>query len=341
MPVIQHNKPKHLNLIIIGVVFIALCAAGTYLYQNWSVWLQTSVAWQRQLNLLLSELLQSTQRDPLQAGSLLVAVSFLYGLLHALGPGHGKLIISTYIATHPTRLKQSVILSLLASLLQGAVAIVLVSAVLVVFQLSTRHLNMVSLYSEKLSYGFVVLLGALCCYKAFHQWRKARNKRTASVLHIQRLLPLNSTSISAIKTPPKMAPLCQCGHQHVVSSQQLQASLRTQAILVLSMGLRPCSGALLVLLFSYVIGVYTWGIFAALAMAMGTAFTISLIALFVYFMRHHAMRLTKTQGISFSPYWRALLYLCTGLIFILLGVLMYQSVMLTETASPLLSPRIR
>lgn len=128
-------------------------------------------------------------------------------------------------------------------------AIVLVSAVLVVFQLSTRHLNMVSLYSEKLSYGFVVLLGALCCYKAFHQWRKARNKRTASVLHIQRLLPLNSTSISAIKPPPKMAPLCQCGHQHVVSSQQLQASLRTQAILVLSMGLRPCSGALLVLLF--------------------------------------------------------------------------------------------
>ncbi|WP_237073146.1 hypothetical protein [Providencia stuartii] len=97
----------------------------------------------------------------------------------------------------------------------------------------------------------------------------------------------------------------------------------------------------MVLLFSYVIGVYTWGIFAALAMAMGTAFTISLIALFVYFMRHHAMRLTKTQGISFSPYCRALLYLCTGLIFILLGVLMYQSLMLTETASPLLSPRIR
>lgn len=79
MPVIQHNKPKHLNLIIIGVVFIALCAAGTYLYQNWSVWLQTSVAWQRQLNLLLSELLQSTQHDPLQAGSLLVAVSFYMG----------------------------------------------------------------------------------------------------------------------------------------------------------------------------------------------------------------------------------------------------------------------
>lgn len=331
------------RLKIIGAVLLLVVIAGVsyQIYQYWPLWLKTSVIWQRQLNLSLTELLQSTREQPFQAGLLLMGVSFLYGLLHAIGPGHGKLIITTYIATQPTRLKQSVVLSLLASLLQGLVAIILVSLILIIFQLSTRHLHMVGQYSEKLSYAFVILLGVLCCFKALRQWWRIRKKNTTPVLRIQSLSTLSTKPNAVIKPPSNLEPICGCGHQHVPAQHQLQTSLKTQAIVVLSMGLRPCSGALLVLLFSYVIGVYQWGILAALAMAVGTALTICAIALFVYSMRGVATQIAKSKGFAWSPYWGIAISLCAGMLFILLGILMYQSLILSEVVSPLLSPRSR
>ncbi len=66
---------------------------------------------------------------------------------------------------------------------------------------------------------------------------------------------------------------CGCGHQHLPAPEQLQAGddWRARAAIVLSMGMRPCSGAIMVLLFSKVIGVFGWGMAAALAMAAGTS----------------------------------------------------------------------
>ncbi|MFY3770586.1 nickel/cobalt transporter [Providencia manganoxydans] len=177
MSVIQTINASRLKIMGSVLLLVVIAGVSYQIYQYWPLWLKTSVIWQRQLNLSLTELLQSTQEQPFHAGLLLIGVSFLYGLLHAIGPGHGKLIITTYIATQPTQLKQSVVLSLLASLLQGLVAIVLVSVILIIFQLSTRHLHMVGQYSEKLSYAFVILLGVLCCFKALRQGWKIRQKK--------------------------------------------------------------------------------------------------------------------------------------------------------------------
>lgn len=334
----QHYLPSF--KIIFSSLLLMIIIAAYFLHQNWDSWLQYSVVWQRSLNRSLTELLQATSTDPWQAGILLMGSSFLYGLLHAIGPGHGKLIITTYIATQPARLKQSVILSLLASLLQGLVAIILVSTILIVFQLSTRHLNSVSLYSEKISYGFVILLGVLCCIKACQQLWKIKRKPRVAKPTLLSMKPLNSTESMILQRKSHLEINCGCGHQHVVSSHHFPTSLRSQALIVLSMGLRPCSGALLVLLFSYVIGVYQWGILAAMAMAVGTALTICSIAFVVYFLRDLALRLTTKQQATLSPYWGIILNLCAGVIFILLGILMFQSLMITEMRSPLFSPRI-
>ena len=53
-------------------------------------------------------------------------------------------------------------------------------------------------------------------------------------------------------------------------------------MIVLSMGMRPCSGAIMVLLFSKVTGVFGWGMLSALAMAAGTSLTISSLALLLH-----------------------------------------------------------
>ncbi len=71
-----------------------------------------SAVWQRALNVELSRLLQAVAENPAAAGLSLLGFSFAYGILHALGPGHGKVVITTWLATHPSKLKSSIGLTL-------------------------------------------------------------------------------------------------------------------------------------------------------------------------------------------------------------------------------------
>ncbi|MBP6120790.1 MULTISPECIES: nickel/cobalt transporter [Providencia] len=338
----SHTAFPTKSAIIYAIVIIMILLGGWQIYQHWGMWLKQSIFWQKQLNQGLSALLQETTEAPLYAGSMLVGGSFLYGLLHALGPGHGKLIITTYIATQATHLKQSVIISLLASLLQGIVAIVLVSTILILFQLSTKHLNQASQYAEQFSYILVMMLGAVLCLAAIRQWWRLKNKPHPSFQTIKYIQSLNE-NVSCIVSPTHLQTQdqCHCGHKHVIQQSELQQSIKSNILIILSMGIRPCSGALLVLLFSYVIDVYPWGIIAALAMAAGTAMTICGIAIFVHFMRYSAFKFSQSNGIRLHPYWHVGLKLFAGIIFILMGLLMYQSLMMSDMASPLLSPRPR
>ncbi|HBY5838987.1 TPA: hypothetical protein MIZ10_29950, partial [Klebsiella pneumoniae] len=86
------------------------------------------------------------------------------------------------------------------------------------------------------------------------------------------------------------------------------------------------SGALLVLLFSSVIGVFHWGIIAVFAMALGTGITLCMIAWFVHSMRFLALRLSRNPGQKTNRHYGDILRLIAGGIFIIAGVLMYQTV---------------
>ena len=91
-------------------------------------------AWQKDFNQLISENLHQIQNNSIKAGITLIFASFVYGVLHALGPGHGKFIIASYLSTHESQLKQSTILSLLSSLMQGIVAITATTLLVVVLK---------------------------------------------------------------------------------------------------------------------------------------------------------------------------------------------------------------
>ena len=121
-------------------LFLLLAAgAGFWLWRAWPQVLLQSAVWQRALNVELSRLLQAVAENPAAAGLSLLGFSFAYGVLHALGPGHGKVVITTWLATHPSKLKSSIGLTLAASLLQGLVAIALVVVVLTLLQLPARR----------------------------------------------------------------------------------------------------------------------------------------------------------------------------------------------------------
>ncbi|MBE5213980.1 nickel/cobalt transporter [Pectobacterium sp. A535-S3-A17] len=323
-------------------LFLALLASALhYIVGYWPQIVLQSAIWQKSLHQQMSHLLQMVEQQPHQAGLSLMMFSLVYGVLHAVGPGHGKVVIMTYLATHPSKLKSSLKLTLAASLVQGLMAVALVTVVLGILQLSSRTLHNSSFWMEKGSFVLVAGLGLLLCFRALKQLyiAVARQPKPATIL---RVTPLRVTQLNVptdrrmvLRPTPALFSSshqhdadCGCGHRHLPSNEELErdSSWRTRLMIVLAMGMRPCSGAILVLLFSKVIGVYWWGVASALVMAAGTAITISALAVLVFYCRRVVERLGTNRA---SPVWQratfSLLAFAGGLILVGSGVLLYLS----------------
>lgn len=297
------------------LLFFAVAVAVIGLLWLWQAWPQVmlqSVVWQRDVNQQMSGLLQAVAENPTQAGGALLLFSFVYGVLHALGPGHGKVVITTWLATHPSKLKSSIGLTLAASLLQGLVAIGLVVVVLTLLRLPARQLHLSSFWLEKGSYALVGVLGLLLC------WRALRKLRVL----------LRKPKFTAFTPHHVHDQHCGCGHQHMPDPKRLERDedWRARLMIILSMGMRPCSGAIMVLLFSKVIGVFGWGVASALAMAAGTSLTISSLALLVHVFRTLAVKLSgnKTPVLWRQVGWTTLA-LAGGAVLVAAAVVMWVS----------------
>ena len=296
-----------LLLFMVVAVFGAL-----WLWQAWPQVVMRSALWQREVNIQMSTLLKAVAENPTKAGGTLLLFSFVYGVLHALGPGHGKVVITTWLATHPSKLKPAIGLTLASSLLQGLVAILLVVVVLSLLALPARQLHLSGYWLEKGSYLLVGVLGLLLCWRAL--------KRLRQLLQAPRFRAFTPHHVHHDN--------CGCGHQHLPTQSQLQngGDWRARLVIVLSMGMRPCSGAIMVLLFSKVIGVFAWGVASALAMAAGTSLTISGLALLVHGFRQLAV---KISGKRAPVLWRQIgwttLALAGGVVLVSAAVVMWMS----------------
>ncbi|MRS14662.1 nickel transporter [Enterobacteriaceae bacterium RIT691] len=303
---------RWLHLWPVALFLLLAFVGGFWLWQVWPQVMIKSIIWQRELNQQMSGLLQAVAENPTKAGGSLLAFSFLYGVLHALGPGHGKVVITTWLATHPSKLKSSIGLTLAASLLQGFVAIGLVVVVLTLLALPARQLHLSSFWLEKGSYALVGVLGLMLCGRALKKLHQLMKKPTFTSFTPHHVHDAN----------------CGCGHQHMPSPTLMEkgGDWRARLMIILSMGMRPCSGAIMVLLFSKVIGVFSWGVVSALAMAAGTSITISSLALLVHSFRQLAVRLSGNKA---PVLWRQIgwttLAFTGGAVLVVAAVVMWLS----------------
>lgn len=306
------SAPRWRSLWPLALLLLCAVVGGIELWLAWPQIMLESAGWQREVNQQMSALLKGVAANPTQAGGALLLFSFLYGVLHALGPGHGKVVITTWLATHPSKLKSSIGLTLASSLLQGLVAIVLVVVVLTLLQLPARQLHLSSYWLEKGSYALVGLLGLLLCWRALKKLR----------------LLLRRPQFRSFTPHHVHDAHCGCGHQHLPTPEQLTRGddWRARLMIILSMGMRPCSGAIMVLLFSKVIGVFSWGVASAMAMAAGTSLTISTLALLVHSFRQLAVRLSgnKTPVLWQQVGWLTLA-LAGGVILVTAAAVMWLS----------------
>ncbi|CDT60419.1 nickel/cobalt transporter [Vibrio coralliirubri] len=347
----KKNQSK-LNHYLIGAGAFVLIAIGAY--QLWSMWpslVISSIQWQREVNSELADLLYEAKSNPWGAGSYLIGFSFIYGMLHSLGPGHGKVIVSTYLATHPTKAKASLVLTIVSAFLQALVAILLVSVLLWGFSASMRAVNDKANMFVSLSFALVAVVGALICWKALKNIYTAIRKPKLKVKAITTLAtdtaaPISAHSPIALRSSGSMVmgatnalqaadhthadhshADCGCGHQHVADAEAVNkaSTLREYAGIIMTIGVRPCTGAIMVLLFANMVGLYWMGVVSAFAMAIGTAFTTSTIAIMTLTGKNLVKRYLAAGSKSNSATLKAAghyLQLFGGVLLILIGLLL-------------------
>ncbi|WP_031481568.1 nickel/cobalt transporter [Maridesulfovibrio frigidus] len=191
---------------------------------------------------------------------LFLLFSFAYGVVHAIGPGHGKSVVCAYFISRRGTIRTAAFMSWAITLVHVGsatvtvcVAYLLLSSGMSGFENFNRHL-------QTASFGLVMLIG---------------------------LWLFLSTLISAFKKK-----------NEEYSAPAKCASLKEITSVAFVTGLVPCPGAAIILVYTLSTGILWAGLIAMLFLATGMALTTSLFAFAAAKTRtamDHASRGRKTQ----------------------------------------------
>jgi nickel/cobalt transporter (NicO) family protein len=250
------------------------------------------LAWQSRFHLEIQQAIRAVKASPAGLGGLLLA-SFAYGVFHAAGPGHGKAVLASYMIANRTALRRGLALSALAALLQGLVAIAVVGVAALVFHATAPRMNAAATLIETLSYATVAALGARLVYvkgrALLALWRASEGKPGAA--------PRGRFVCEAVDDPAHVHDAA-CGHLLALEVVKPDGKFSPSEALgaVVAAGLRPCSGAILALVFTLSQGLFWAGVAAVLAMSAGTALTTGALAGLAVFARDRAQRLAAPDS---------------------------------------------
>ncbi|WP_028157813.1 nickel/cobalt transporter [Bradyrhizobium japonicum] len=249
----------------------------------------------------------------------LLFISFAYGIFHAAGPGHGKAVIASYLVANRETARRGIALSFASALMQSLVAILIVGISAWVLNATARTMCKAEGAIEIASYGLIALFGLRLV------WVKGRTFIRA----LQAVQPV--PAIAGVPHDHHdhghhhhhdahdhhdhghghdhhhhdhghahdhhhhdHVHDEHCGHSHGPAPSELAGpgGWRRGFAAILTVGIRPCSGAILVLVFALAQGLFWAGIAATLLMGLGTAITVAAIAVVAVSAKDIAARLS-------------------------------------------------
>lgn len=278
------------------------------LTQAW-VWLMRQ---QQAINRELSSAVRRLKtEDPWTSALFLGLLSFTYGVLHAAGPGHGKAVISSYVLANERTVRRGIMLSFMAAFIQAISAIVIVGVMAIVLNQTSMQIKATEAWITTMSWGLVAAIGAWLLYTqlrpifssgrskaAVHDHHHAHDHGHHHHGHAHHSHGHNHGHDHRHHHGADGA-CASCGHAHIPDPSQLEGKWSwTKAVAVaFSVGIRPCTGAILVLIFALTQGLIWAGVFATFAMALGTAITVSALAALAVGSRELATRLAGGESI--------------------------------------------
>jgi ABC-type nickel/cobalt efflux system permease component RcnA len=274
----------------------------------------------------ISAAIRSAKSDGSAVWTLL-GVSFAYGIFHAAGPGHGKAVISSYLVANQETARRGIALSFVSALLQALVAVLIVAIGAWLLNVTAKTMCSAETGIEIASYALIAAFGARLV------WTKGGG------------------FISALQAQPQLRTAAagghrhhhhghnhhhdhghaddhvhddHCGHSHGPEPGELAGpgGWRRGIAAVLTVGVRPCSGAILVLVFALAQGLFWVGIAATFVMGLGTAITVATIAVLAVSAKDVARHLSSAGEGSGVLVMRGIEFGAAGLVLLLgLGLL--------------------
>jgi nickel/cobalt exporter len=282
----------------------------------------------------------------------LMGISFAYGVFHAAGPGHGKAVISSYLLANEETAKRGIVLSFVSAMLQALVAVLIVGIGKLLLDATTRTLCSTERVIEIASYGMIAVLGAWLVFTKgrgllrslplswavaspalapagapIHDHHHGHDHAHHHDHHHHDHDPAHAHGHAAHNAPhghPDHVHDEHCGHSHGPTPAELAGpgGWTRGLSAIFAVGLRPCSGAILVLVFALAQGLFLAGVAATFVMGLGTALTVATIAVVAVTAKDLARRLTAgsegrgavvLRGLEFAAAC-AVLFLGVGLL---------------------------
>ncbi len=222
----------------------------------------------------------------------LLTISFFYGVFHAAGPGHGKAVVTGWVLATENELKRGIIIAFLSALIQALTAIVAVSLILLFVNGAAAMAKDIAGYLESASYLMIAGMGV---YLIWNGWNSFKSKPARVAGPFEMLSrPDNGSKFDHHIHDEN----CGCGHGHAPAAAEVRGEWTwTRAFaMAFAVGIRPCSGAILVLVASHTLGLYWAGVLSTLAMGFGVFLTIATIASLAVFAKSTATRLVSADN---------------------------------------------
>ena len=261
----------------------------------------------------------------------LLTISFAYGIFHAAGPGHGKAVISSYLVANQETARRGIVLSFASALMQSLVAVVIVGICAWLLNATAGTMCNAEKVIEIASYALIAAFGARLV------WTKGGG--FIGALQVERPLPA-----MAAAAPPHHHDHGHrhhhdhhhgdnhdhvhdehCGHSNGPTPNELAGpgGWRRGFGAIFAVGLRPCSGAILVLVFALAQGLFWAGIAATFVMGLGTAITVAIIAVMAVSAKDLARRLSAGREGGGALVMRGVEFAAAGLVLLFgLGLLL-------------------
>lgn len=194
------------------------------------------------------------EKNPLTYISLLL-FAYLYGLIHALGPGHGKTLVASYFLSNERSYSKALFVSLAIGVVHTFSAFLL--TLIIYFGVNTflSQFMQDSLYlTTKISAIIIIAIALYLLYTKYRAYKALKNK----------------PKFSFSATPHQSS--CACASCKVDANS-------TDAALIISAGIIPCPGTTTIFIFALSLGLYYAGFLAALVMSLGMSSIIYISAL--------------------------------------------------------------
>ncbi len=185
----------------------------------------------------------ATERKRMSPLILLLGLAFVYGAVHAAGPGHGKFVAASFVLSHRASMPRGILFAVCVALLHGFSGVIAVLCLRYFLQQGVNEsLANTTDVTQVVSFGLITLLGlAILCKHGYE-----------------------------LMTRPKAG---------IVSPTK--TTKKNLASWVLALGLVPCPAVLMVMLFCLSMEALLLGLLMAVCISLGMAVTISLVVTIV------------------------------------------------------------